>query len=122
MVITHDGIAVKIYLNGSLESLTWANEDTKSVWWTALRTAKVNNFTIGCMPMLNDSSRGDEFDGQMTNIAFWNEEIDSDVEDLSIQQDSENSGFMPRLENEEINMQEQIGNLKKDPNHLKKLI
>lgn len=38
-------------------------------------------------------------------------EIDSDVEDLSIQQDSENSGFMPRLENEEINMQEQIGNL-----------
>ena len=78
VVITHDGIAVKIYLNGSLESLTWANEDTKSVWWTALRTAKVNNFTIGCMPMLNDSSRGDEFDGQMTNIAFWNEEIDSD--------------------------------------------
>lgn len=38
-------------------------------------------------------------------------EIDSDVEDLSIQQNSENSGFMPRLENEEINMQEQIGNL-----------
>ena len=77
VVITHDGIAPKIYLNGSEASYSWATETDKTVWWTALRTAKVNNFTIGCMPMLNGSGRGDEFDGQMTNIAFWNEEISS---------------------------------------------
>ena len=78
VVITHDGIAPKIYLNGSLASLSYAVPDDKTIWWTALRTAGANNVTIGCMPKLNNASRTDFYDGQMTNIAFWNEEIDSD--------------------------------------------
>jgi len=72
LVITHNGTVPKIYLNGSLTTDNWETETDKTVWWTDMRTAVANNFTIGCKGLYNGGSRRDEFDGQMTNIAFWN--------------------------------------------------
>ena len=71
VVITHNGTTAKIYINGTESSYTWSTTTDKTVWWTALRSAVANNFTIGCKALLNSASRTEFYDGQMTDIAFW---------------------------------------------------
>jgi len=71
VVVTHDGTVPKIYLNGSLATDNWEYDSDKTVWWTAMRSAGADNFTIGCKALYNNNSRTDFFNGKMTNIAFW---------------------------------------------------
>jgi len=77
VVITHNGTTPKIYINGTESTYTWSTDTDKTVWWTALRSAGADSIAIGCKPRLNGASRTEFYDGQITDIAFWDNDITS---------------------------------------------
>ena len=79
VVITHNGTLPVIYINGSIASMTRSSQSDNSVWWTGLRSAGADGVSIGCKPRLNNQGEVEHFDGQITDIAFWDNDIDSDA-------------------------------------------
>ena len=75
VVITLNGTTPKIYINGTESTYTWSTDTDKTVWWTALRSAGADSIAIGCKPRLNGASRTEFYNGQITDIAFWDEDL-----------------------------------------------
>lgn len=65
IVVVQDGIALKVYINGSLETGTWDDSTDVGMWFGDMTAANIDNGRIGCS---NDSGVG--------NYAFWDGKID----------------------------------------------
>jgi len=75
LVITHDGTAPKLYIDGT-EGTTFTDSTDKTVWWDL---TGADNVTIGCKALFNSGSRTDFFNGKLDSMCFWNTAISSSV-------------------------------------------
>ena len=77
IVITHDGITPRIYINGSEASYSWSTDTDKTSWWTGVRSGGGNGIAMGSKAPLNGASHNEWFDGKLDDIGIWDRALTS---------------------------------------------
>lgn len=75
VAVTHDGTAVKVYLNGSLQELTWINQTDKTVWFKALITDASNPVDNADIAAIDWNGALGFFDGRIDDLRIYTKEL-----------------------------------------------
>lgn len=82
VVVTHDGVSPKIYINGVQESLNFTVSLDKTLWYGDLAIA-TNNARIGCRRLAGNPESA-FFNGQLDDIRYYQNTVlsQSDIDDI----------------------------------------